>query len=1270
MTDIEGTEEFRGTERFAVERRLGTGGFGVVYRAYDRKRGGVIALKTLSRVSDSDALYRFKKEFRSLADIVHPNLVTLYELLSEGEQWFFTMELVEGVNFLEHVRGMRFGDAGAGSSAEMPSSLPTSPGNGGGSAADLMRMGLSGHATADPSRLWTALGQLGEGLRAIHAAGKLHRDIKPSNVLVDGKGRVVLLDFGLVSELSPEGILQSLQVVGTPAYMSPEQAAGLPVTSASDWYAVGVMLYEALTGSRPFAGQFLDVLIEKQGTEPPPPSALAPWIPEELDELCRTLLRKDPRDRPEEQEILRLFAKSAPRGAPIASASPPRAAPFVGREAHLEALGAAFERAQTGYAVIVLVEGSSGVGKSALVRRFIEDLRRRDPELVILAGRCFAQETVPYKALDSVVDALARSLMRIPRPEADALLPRDPLSLARVFPVLRQVEAIAAAHPRLAGIRDAQEMRRRAFGALRELLGRLAERVPLVLVIDDLQWGDADSAAVLLELFRPPDPPGLLLVACCRSEDAAKSPVVAALRALAASAPGGLELSELTLEELSQEEGRELARAILGRPGAEAEASAESIARESGGNPLFIDELAHHALVDPSRGSGGRSPVPVRLEDVIWDRATRLPEDARRLLTAIAVAGRPLSRGVARVAAGLVEDDQPAFAVLRAGRFVRGAGSEAEDQVEIYHDRIRETILARLEKSQADESHERLALALETSGELDPESLAVHYQAAGERARAATYAADAAAKADEALAFDRAARLYRLALELGTVDPSSRQSLRVKLGDALANAGRGAEAGHAYLAAVEAAGPAEAVELLRRAAEQLLQSGHVDEGLSLLRQVLGRVGMRFPSTPRGALLSLLRRRARLWIRGLSFRERPAVEVPPGDLIRIDTCWSVSNSLGLIDTIRGSDFQTRHLLLALAAGEPYRVARAIANEAGYSACDGWPARARTQRLIDLALTMTRKVENPHALGLVHINAGIAAYLEGRWEAGWELLQRCEEIFREQCTGVAWELDSAHVVSLQALVSLGRWKELPERLAHLLQEAGDRGDLFATTTLAIRNSYIVRLMADEPGKARQELRSAAARWSQSGFTMQHYFRLVGEGEISLYEGSGHAAWKSLLEQWRVFERSLLRRIQFVGIESLHLRGRCAVAAAGSPAVSASRRERLLRSGARDARRLQREKAHWGDPLAELLRAGIDSYRGKKEKAVASLAVAETGFEAAKMALYAAAARRCRGLLLGGEEGRALVQAADSWMREERIQNPERMTAMLAPGRWTDI
>ncbi len=488
--------------------------------------------------------------------------------------------------------------------------------------------------------------------------------------------------------------------------------------------------------------------------------------------------------------------------------------------------------------------------------------------------------------------------------------------------------------------------------------------------------------------------------------------------------------------------------------------------------------------------------------------------------------------------------------------------------------------------------------------------------------------------------------------------------LQRKLADSLARARRGAEAAPVYLEAARQAAATEALELRRRAVEQLLWSGRIDEGMDLIHDLLASMGMRLPRTPFQALLSILYHRFWIWLRGFQFRARPASDLAPELLVRIDTCESIGVGLCCVDPFKGLEFQTRYLLLALRAGEPSRVLRALAMEIGHSSCGGGRSRRRTERIYQIALALAQQLQQPYGLAIARLGGGLAAYFEGRWKQARLLCDEARDLLRQHCCGVTWELNEAHFNGIRALEFLGDLKELSHRLPALLQDAEVRGDRYAATNLRTRLSYLVSLMHDDPDQAQQDMRQAMQQWSQRDFHLQHYFELTTQTDICHYRGDPAGAWQKMLEHWPAVVRSLLLYIQISRITLHQLRARSALALAATPGA-ASRREDLLREAQRGAAAVERERMPWSNPQALLLRAGIAAVRGQPAECLAILQQAESGFESADMHLYAAVARRRRGQVLGGESGRRLVQEAEVWMATQDIRNPTRWTAMYAPG-----
>jgi eukaryotic-like serine/threonine-protein kinase len=1221
-TTMSGRLDFEGTDRFEIVGCLGSGGMGIVYEAHDRDRDCRVALKTLHDVKGEELL-RLKNEFRALQSVAHDNLVHLIEFIEDRGRWFFTMELVDGDNFVDYVR---------------PKATRTA------SATTMIGLGF------DETKLRASLLQLANGLATLHEAGMVHRDVKPGNIMVTPHGRVVLLDLGLVTSMRFDSASISNQTVGTAAYMAPEQAAGHRVDAAADWYAVGVLLYEALTGTLPFEGHPLQMMLEKQTEAPPPPRSKLPQIPADLDALCMALLRTDPATRPSGAAVrLRLGAVDL-IATPTSSGHAP---PFVGRLDERAQLRAAYAAVAAGRAVSVLVQGESGVGKSALVRRCIDEFEAQGA--LVLVGRCYEREAVPYKTIDRVIDALSRFMAQLPVEEAAALLPRGAALLADTFPVLRRVKAIATA-PRMSteGRLDPQEQRSRMFAALRELLGRVADRRALVVVIDDLHWADDDGLAMLAEILRPPDEPALLVIGVVRS--GAGDGVVATadlVRAL-----GNAQL--LPIAGLPASEASELARQLLKRAGVNDDRAAQSIAAEAAGHPLFIDELARHMS-----SHGGERVAPLLLDEALVERAAAMPEHPRRVLDVVAIAGRPTRQDVIAVAVGLDRDPTEfnrALSQLRTSNLVQTGGSRGRDTVMCFHDRVRESVATALTADARRGLHRDLAWALDASGTADPETLAFHWAASGETARAAVLAERGGDLATRACAFQHAARMYTEALEWSTATPAEQRGLRIKLASALANAGRGREAAETYLLSSTTAPPGEQEGLLSRAAEQYMRGGYFDKALAATVRVLGAIGQRLPSTHFRAMSAVLFRRALIRLRGLRFRLRTAHEVAPERLSRIDICHQVATFLGHIDTVRGADFHGRVLLWSLRTGEPKRIARALALEGLFLSFPGRSRRARVDKLFRTADELSAVHGDRVTEAWITGARGYAAYYEGRFRDARDSLVKAETALAES-VGTQWELTAARYIRQFAEWRLGDIAAIHREVPRLLAEARDRGDLFQATYVRLGFLNCAWLVDDNPDGADEARREAIAAWPTNRFMTVHWEELTADMHLRLYREDAEPALAHLERQLPRVKSAFLLGIHPVRVESWWMRARCLLTMANT--ATGRRRGQLVKAIGRDVARIRAENVPWTSGVADLIAAGAAAADRNLDGAATLLTRAVAGLAGADMQLLATIARWRLGRLRAGTDGAIMRDDAETWLRGQGIVAPTRWAAMLAPG-----
>jgi hypothetical protein len=1202
---------------------------GVVYEAFDREQRAPIALKMM-RSSSGEAVLRLKTEFRSLRDVRHPGLVRLGELFVERNGCFFTMELIDGVDLLEHVWNHAAWPRHHKPHTTVTERRPTGPSERTVWDADTLRV----EVLFDEAKLRAALRQVAEALAALHAAGKVHRDVKPTNVLVTQGGRAVLLDFGLVAEHG-DPIAAGL-IEGTIEYMAPEQAAGAPARAPADLYAVGAVLYEALTGRPPFIGDPIDVITDKRAHDPAVPSLLFSGIPSDLEELCMQLLARDPAKRPSAAAVAAALAEggaSSTRPFPKVDVAPDVV--FVGRTAELRALHQAFADARE-RPVAILVAGDSGLGKSALLRQFAQEVRARDPHALVFSGRCHAHESVPFRAFDGVADAMSRYLLALPPADRGDLLPRDTAGLARLFRVFERLSP--PDHASGTGM-DVRLRRRRAFAALRELLVNLAGRGPLALVIDDLQWFDADSQ-LLFEAVLGGQPPPLLLAGMVRPLRRAVDQLRTGIRAL------GLELREITLPPMSDADCAELARQLL--PAGVERWETARIADASHGSPLFVEQIV--ASVRSGKQVGGT------LDEVVWDRLAALEENVRAVLDLVCTADVALDRAtIARAASIQRTELADAVSQLEELRLVRTTGARRQDLLEPYHDQVRQATRARLTPEQLQRRHRLIAEVLEKRA-APPWLVFHHWVAANAPERAVPHAIEAAVGSQHQLAARRVAKLCETALSLLPPDHPARRHLCRALAVALANAGRGVEAAAWYLEAAHQSEGVEALELQRQAGDHLLRTGRLDEGLPVLREVLAAVGVELPATPRRALASLLWRRTKLRLRGAP-RASPKV-ADERVRMRFDVCLSAGTSLAIVDTIAGASLQAQAMLDARALGDPDRVALALALEVGYTSIGGRRAAARTAKVLAQAERAADAAGVAEPKALCAWMRGMASYLDGRFHDSKRELDAAARLYAETCPGHVWEEAQAEMFAAWSVSHLGDLRDLAARVAEVERAARWHDDRYTQTQVCAGNSVLPPLAADRADAARERVDVAHRLWPQEGFHIQHALVFTAHLEIDLYQQDldREAAWRRVHATWPAIERSLQLRIQHVRLFFLDYRARAALAAGGRARVDEAEA---------CATKVLKERAVWTDGLARARLAAVSAARGDAAAAARLLRQADAELTAAGFGLHAASAR----LRLASLDAPALDRTP-AWreLAGAGIARPDRWMAMFTP--WPTI
>ncbi len=847
-----------GDGRYQVREYLGEGGRKRVYRAFDTRLDRDVAIAVVKADAgaplDEASLARVRREARAMGRLGdHPHIVTVYDIGEDSGQLYIVSQYMAGGDVDRLLR-----------------------------AAEHHRLPLA-------QALQIAM-QVCDALAHAHAQGIVHRDLKPGNVWLTQDGTVELGDFGLAVSLETSRLTAEGMMLGTVAYMPPEQALGRSPDARSDLYALGAMLYEMVTGRPPFLGDDAVAVISQHINVPPvAPSWHNPAVPPGLEALILRLLAKAPEDRPQSasavREALAAIAAAAAAFGPSPLAIAPEVNPldrlaggvFVGREAVMNELRAGVDTAMAGQGRLVLLVGEPGIGKTRTADELATYARLRLAQ--VLVGRCYEGEGAP--AYWPWVQALRTYVHERDTAALLAEMGSGAADIAQVVSELRERLPDLPTPPLL----EPEQARFRLFDSITTFLKNAATRQPLVLVL--ATYRD-------VELRR--------------------------------QHPLSQALGELAREHLSQRiilrgiTAADVARFIEMTAGKPAPAGlVDMVYRETEGNPFFVSEIVRLLVADGRLDrweDGAEVSIPQSVREVIGRRLDRLSEPCNQLLTVASVIGREFALSVLESVGGtptrervldLLEEAMAARVVAEVPHVL--------GRYSFSHALIRETLYEELSTMQRVRVHRHIGEVLEQlyATNLEPHLAEVAYhffEAApgGDVERAIDYAVRAAQRATTLVAYEEAALHYGRALQAmelrESADETRRCQLLLRLGEAQRRAGDFAKARATFVRAASAArnlvaGNPAAGELLAWSA-----LGHAEEGIQA-----GRV-----DRPAVALL-----------------EESLGVLPRGDgVLRAEVLARLANQLYFIDRTRTVSLSQQAVEMARRVGDPTTLARALAS----------------------------------------------------------------------------------------------------------------------------------------------------------------------------------------------------------------------------------------------------------------------------------------------------------------------------------------------------